>query len=381
MKHVWTKVIINSKVDPVEVTVVCELMGTSVSLQGTSSHPYKLSADLSLTFADPHMSVFSACEGAPERVQARPLHRAQHLPLEKALQQLITSHVHAFREIGESKLGVGGVTNAPIWCFNIQLAPSREAARHQHRDNLTTPRRSSFIFTAAGTLHVATGTPPEVWTDSCFTFVCLLPNFSRLKHYGSATDGHRRSGTACKYVLWRRWSCGFWRRSSLWSPIFSFLSPVVCSVIGPLWECLKQNWRICWFSGGFGIVPHYASIAPKRWAGKKWRNSSSVFHRDSPLKLRLHVVVCLCLSSRLLRRCVALKHPHASCINILTCLAAWTLPAPVVYTCVLRQCVRQVVNWTFSPPCSSFTLIRCGRGGKRQRGETSCLLFLLPVST
>lgn len=69
--------------------------------------------------------------------------------------------------------------------------------------------------------------------------------FHGWSNHGAATDGHRRSGTACKYVLWRRWSCGFWRRSSLWSPIFSFLSPVVCSVIGPPWECLKQNSRVC----------------------------------------------------------------------------------------------------------------------------------------
>ncbi|KAK2910549.1 hypothetical protein Q8A73_008264 [Channa argus] len=37
---------------------------------------------------------------------------------------------------------------------------------------------------------------------------------------------------------------------------FSFLSPVVCSVIGALRECLKQNWPVCSFSSGFGIVTH-----------------------------------------------------------------------------------------------------------------------------
>lgn len=197
-------------------------------------------------------------------------------------------------------------------------------------------------------------------------------------------DGHRRSGTACKYVLWRRRSCGFWRRSSLWSPIFSFLSPVVCSVIGQPWDSLKQIGVISRYSSRFGIVPHYLSIAPKRWAGKKCINSSSVFLRppypQKSLKLTLHVVVFVPLAWFALPLRGS-QTPTRLCLNTVTCLAAWTLPACVVYTCVLRQCVRQVVNWTFSPPCLSFTLIRCSRRARRQRRETSCLLFLLPVST
>lgn len=34
------------------------------------------------------------------------------------------------------------------------------------------------------------------------------------------------------------------------------------------------------------------------------------------------------------------------------------------------KCVRQLLNWTFSPPlpCLSFTFIRCDRGGRKQRG-------------
>ena len=131
--------------------------------------------------------------------------------------------------------GTFGVTNAPLWYLNIQLAVSREAGRHQHRNNLTATTRRSFIITPAGTLHGATG------TRSCSTFLRLFLNFSRPRHHGPAKDGHRRFGTACKYVLWRRRSCGFWRRSSLWSPIFSFLSPVVCSAIGPPRECLKNR--------------------------------------------------------------------------------------------------------------------------------------------
>lgn len=160
-------------------------------------------------------------------------------------------------------------------------------------------------------------------------------------------DGHRRFGTACKYVLWRRRSCGFWRRSSLWSPIFSFLSPVVCSVIEPPRECLKQIRRVCRLSSGSGIVPHYLSVAPKRWAGKKWRNSSSCFFSlphsphgsplEKSLKLKLRVVVCLRPSRGSFGLSVVPKTPTRLWINILTCLAAWTLPAPAVSTCVLSQ--------------------------------------------
>lgn len=56
---------------------------------------------------------------------------------------------------------------------------------------------------------------------------------------------------------------------------------------------------------------------------------------EKSLKLKLRVVVCLRPSHGSFGLSVVPKTPTRLWINILTCLAAWTLPAPAVSTCVL----------------------------------------------
>lgn len=58
---------------------------------------------------------------------------------------------------------------------------------------------------------------------------------------------------------------------------------------------------------------------------------------EKSLKLKLRVVVCLRPSRGSFRFRVVPQTPTRLWINILTCLAAWTLPAPAVSTCVLSQ--------------------------------------------
>lgn len=121
--------------------------------------------------------------------------------------------------------------------------------------------------------------PP--WPHSTPTSLCLLLSYSPFWHHGAAVYGHRFLGTACKYVLWRRRSCGFWRRSSLWTPIFSFLSPVVCSPTGPSSECLEKLRLVCVARSlvkilGDITVTTWASRL-RRWAGKKRGKWGSVF--------------------------------------------------------------------------------------------------------
>lgn len=73
---------------------------------------------------------------------------------------------------------------------------------------------------------------------------------------------------------------------------------------------MKQIWRVCRLSSGSGIVPHYLSVAPKRWAGKKLRNSSSCFFSPSspslsprlpPRKVSQVKTACSCLFAPLSR--------------------------------------------------------------------------------
>lgn len=112
----------------------------------------------------------------------------------------------------------------------------------------------------------------------------------------------------------------------------------------------------------------------KRRAGKKRINSGSVFPGGSPQRPPSTASSFKSLptttSSQLKTACSFFPEPHSrplfcllrgcrtaaharlgNLINILTCLAAWTLPAPAVYdTCVLAKCLRQVVIRMFCSP-------------------------------
>lgn len=180
------------------------------------------------------------------------------------------------------RCGLQGGRDAPsaTWILHEVQADGQAGSRigtgWQRQDAL-----HSFLHTQACSVE----SPADIRAPVQTPFTLLGPprNFSRSQHHEPAMDGHRRSGTACKYVLWRRRSCGFWRRSSLWSSDFSFLSPVVCAAIGPPRRVFETD------SGSLprtvvAVGSHRTSRAScqKRRAGKKRIKSGSVFPGGSP---------------------------------------------------------------------------------------------------
>lgn len=126
-----------------------------------------------------------------------------------------------------------GGNRRPLWRFNIQLAASQQQRRQQAGVKL-----SEFIHFPR--CRHASRSPPDAHLDGhADTHLCNFPAPALGTFLGG---GRRGSGTACKYVLWRRRSCGFWRRSSLWSSVSPLLSPGVCSAPGPPpGQCLSPH--------------------------------------------------------------------------------------------------------------------------------------------